>query len=68
MSLQDLEGYDDVLRKFIENMPPEVRLAGLTDEQALLALPDSVLRTLPEDYIARQPEPVRSAIRQRLAR
>lgn len=77
MSLQDLEGYDDVLRKFIDKIPPairvdglapEERLAGLTDEQALLALPDSVLRTLPEDYIARQSEPVRSAIRQRLAR
>jgi hypothetical protein len=40
MALHDLEGYDEVVQKFLELIPPEQRLAGLAPEQAVLALHD----------------------------
>jgi hypothetical protein len=75
MAVQDLEGYDEVVEKFLELIPPErrlaglapeQRLAGLSREQMLLALPDEVLRSLSEDYLSTFPEPTRLAVRKRL--
>jgi hypothetical protein len=57
--LQDMEGYDEVIRKL---------LTGLTPEQVVLALPDEVLRGLSDEYIASLSEPARTAISQRLGR
>jgi hypothetical protein len=77
MALHDLEGYDEVVQRFLELIPPEQRLAGLAPEQrlaglapeqAVLALPDEVLRALSNDFLEKLPEPVRAAVRQRLAR
>jgi hypothetical protein len=95
MAARELEGYDEVVQKFLELLSPEERLAGLAPEQRLaglapeerlaglapeqrlaglspdqtfLALPDDVLRTLPEEYVASLPEPTREAIRKRLGR
>ena len=77
MAARDLEGYDEVVQKFLELIPPEQRLAGLAPEQrlaglapdqTLLALPDDVLWALSEDYVAALPAPIRDAIRRRLDR
>ncbi|MCK6586245.1 MAG: hypothetical protein L6Q76_01540 [Polyangiaceae bacterium] len=38
MALHELEGYDEVVQKFLELIPPEQRLAGLAPEEAVLAL------------------------------
>jgi hypothetical protein len=77
MAAQELEGYDEVVQKFLELIPPEQRLAGLAPEQRLaglsreqivLALPDDELCKLPEEYLATFSEPTREAIRKRLGR
>jgi hypothetical protein len=48
--------------------PPEERLRSVAEEQALLALPVSALRHLPEDYPP-VPIPSRAAgVRERIAR
>jgi hypothetical protein len=52
----------------LRGLPPEERLRGLDDEQAILALPASVLRHLPEDYIQSLSPSVQRAIRERIAR
>lgn len=39
MSVQDMEGYEELLAKFLEKVPPEQRLAGLPPEQRLAGLP-----------------------------
>jgi hypothetical protein len=56
---------DDLLRLFLA---PEQRLAGLAPEQAVLALPDEVLRALSDDFLEKLPEPIRATIRRRLDR
>ncbi len=55
---------EQVLRAFA----PEQRLAGLTEAQAALALPDSMLRALSDEYLATLPEETRAAIRKRIGR
>lgn len=65
MRLKDLEDYDEVERKYIESLPLEKRLSGLTPEQQLLALSDDVLRGLPEEYVQALPEPARSELLRR---
>jgi hypothetical protein len=52
----------------LAGLTPEQRLAGLTPEQTLLTLPDTVLRTLPAEYIATLTPAVRDAIHRRLGR
>ncbi|MEZ4394082.1 MAG: hypothetical protein R3A48_23665 [Polyangiales bacterium] len=73
----ELEGYDEYLATFLQELTPEQRLAGLAPEQrlaglapeeTLLALPDSVLRALPESFVEGLSAPVREAIRARRAR
>ena len=54
MSLHDLEGYDEVMRKLLDRLPPEQRLAGLAPEQRLAGLaPEQRLAGLaPEQRLA----------------
>jgi hypothetical protein len=47
---------------------PQERLAGLDTGEVLLALPDEALRALTDSYLATLPEHVRARIRARLAR
>lgn len=77
MQAHDLEGYDEVVQRFLEQLSPEQRLAGLapeqvvgafTPEQMLLALPDSVLRGFSDEYVASLPTATREAIRKRIGR
>ena len=77
MEMHEAEGYDEVVRKLIEGLPPEQRLAGLPPEkrlaglppeQAVLALPDELLRALSPDYLTTLPEPIRAAVRARIGR
>ena len=77
MKMSDLEGYEEAIRKVLEGLSPEQRLAGLapeqrlaglTAEQALLALPDETLRGFTDAYLATLSEPTRAAIRARIGR
>lgn len=54
--------------RWFAGLAPEQRLAGLAPDEAILALPDVTLRGLPQSYLDALPEPVRSAVRARLAR
>ena len=75
MSMQDMEGYDELMQKLLETLPAEQRLAGLAPEQRLtgldhdhlaLALPVEVLRVLPEEYLASLSPDVQAELRRRL--
>jgi hypothetical protein len=46
--------------------PCEQRLAGLTPDQLILALPLDVLRALPEEYLRSLPVEVQQKVRKRL--
>jgi hypothetical protein len=39
MSVQDMEGYDEVVQKFLSTLSPEQRLAGMPPEQRLAGMP-----------------------------
>ncbi len=39
MSMQDMEGYDEVVQKFLATLSPEQRLAGMPPEQVLSQYP-----------------------------
>jgi len=52
--------------RLLESLPPEQRLAGLSPEEMLLALPDSALRALSDDYVGTLPAEVQATIRRRL--
>jgi hypothetical protein len=52
----------------LAGLAPEQRLAGLTEAQAVLALPDTMLRALSDQYLATLPEATRAAIRSRIGR
>ena len=77
MALSQMEGFDEVMKKVLDMVPPDQRVAGLSPdqrvaglspEQVLPALPDEILRGLSDEYIAKLPEPTRTAVRTRLAR
>ncbi|WP_437616090.1 hypothetical protein WMF20_20425 [Sorangium sp. So ce834] len=57
--IQDLEGFDEVLRKLLVNLPPE---------QVLPALPDDVLRALSDAYLDSLSKETRATIRARVGR
>ena len=73
----DLYGYDEWMDRYAEMLTPEQRLRGLTPEQRLalaaqlteaehvLAMPDHLLRMLPDALIAALPEYVQRAVRAR---
>jgi hypothetical protein len=50
----------------VAGLAPEQRLVGLTEAQAVLALPDAVLRGLSSEYLATLPPKTRASIRKRL--
>lgn len=54
MSMQDMEGYDELMAKLLQTLPPEQRLAGLAPEQRLAGLaPEEVLHHYaPEERLA----------------
>ena len=75
MSMQDLEGYNELMKKLLATLPPEQRLAGLDPEQRLagldrddqaLALPIEVLRLLPDHYFRSLSPEVQTEIRRRV--
>ena len=75
MSMQDMEGYDELLQRLLDSLPPEQRLAGLPPEQLLssldhdhqaLALPLDVLRLLPEEYFRSLSPDIAAELRRRL--
>ena len=68
MRLEELEGFTEIERKYLESMTPEQRLAGLAPEELILGLPDDVLRTLPDALVDGLPPAVRARIRARLGR
>jgi hypothetical protein len=77
MAVQDLVGYDEVVQRFLDQLSPEhrlaglapeQRLAGLSREQILLGLPDDELRRLPEEYLATFSPETQQAVRERLRR
>jgi hypothetical protein len=62
---------EQVLRAYapeqrLAGLTPEQRLAGLTEAQAALALPDAMLRGLSSEYLATLPPATRAAIQKRL--
>ena len=62
---------EQVLRAYapeqrLAGLAPEQRLAGLTEAEAVLALPDAMLRGLSNEYLATLPRQTRAAIRRRL--
>lgn len=76
MSMQDMEGYDELMKKLFATLLPEQCLAGLDPEQRLagldrdhqaLALPIEVLRLLPNEYFRSLSPEVEAKIRGRLA-
>lgn len=77
MSMQDMEGYDELMDKLLDALPPEQvlthyapeqRLAGLDRDHQALALPIEVLRLLPEQYLASLSAEVQAELRRRLQR
>jgi hypothetical protein len=38
MRMQDMEGYEELMQKFLASLPPEQRLAGMAPEQRLAGL------------------------------
>jgi hypothetical protein len=75
--VKELEGYDELERRFLasvpierrlDGIPTEERLAGIPPEERWLALTDEELRMLPEALVASLPPAVQSRIRERLTR
>jgi hypothetical protein len=52
MAVHELEGYDEVVRRFLELLPPEKRLEGLAPEQVMGAFtPEQVVRAVGPDHL-----------------
>ncbi|HEX2689500.1 MAG TPA: hypothetical protein VHN14_22920 [Kofleriaceae bacterium] len=66
MSMQDMEGYDELMKKLLATLSPAQRLAGLDRDHQALALPLEVLRLLPEEYLRSLSPEVHAEIRRRL--
>ena len=66
MSMQDLEGYDELMKNLLATLSPEQRLAGLDRDHQALALPLEVLRLLPDEYLRSISPDVQVKIRRRL--
>jgi len=73
--VEELPEFSDMMRRFLDKLPveerlaglaPEERLLGLATEQVVLALPLDVLRGLSDDYIGSLPVKVQEQIRKRL--
>jgi hypothetical protein len=77
MSIQDMEGYDELMKRMLDAVPPErilsqyppeQRLAGLDHDHQALALPVDVLRFLSDDYFRSLSPEVQAEIRRRIQR
>ncbi len=75
MRLDEMEGFDEIVAKFVSTLTPEQRLAGLAPEQrlaglapteAVLALPDALLRALSPEFVDALPAEVRARVRARI--
>jgi hypothetical protein len=54
MAVQDLEDYDEVVRRFLELLPPEKRMEGLAPEQRVAGLtPEQVVRAFAPEQVVR---------------
>ncbi len=63
MSMQDMEGYEELMAKFLASLSPEQRLAGLAPEQRVagLALEQRLAGLAPEQRLAGLPPEQRLA-------
>ena len=70
-----VESFEEALRRLVARLPPEQvlrayapeqRLIGLSEAQAVLALPDAMLRGLSNEYLATLPRETRATIQKRL--
>jgi hypothetical protein len=77
MSMQDMEGFEEALDRFITSLAPErilaalapeQRLAGLDHDHQALALLLDVLRLLPDSYLRSLSPEVEAELRRRLAK
>lgn len=67
----DLEGCDDWIARDVETLAPEQRLAAfaqLSEVEHVLAMPDHLLRVLPDSYLDTLPPDARDVVRRRLGR
>lgn len=65
--IENLEGFDEVVKTFLATLSPEQRLVGLSAEQLALSLPVEMLRALDPAYLATLPAEVQAAITRKLA-
>ncbi|MCI0572462.1 MAG: hypothetical protein L0Y66_17035, partial [Myxococcaceae bacterium] len=70
MSMQDMEGYDELMQKLLDALPPEQRLAGLSSEQRLAGLSsEQLIAGLSSEQLAelaaRLPQVLEAAARKR---
>lgn len=66
--IKNMEGYDEMLEKFLGKLTPEERLRGLAPEQLILALPDDALRGFSDEYLRTLPPDAQATIRARIGR
>lgn len=64
----ELEGYHEVVQRFLRDLTPADRLEGLAEEHVILALSDKALRALSDEYLRELPPHVQQAIRARIGR
>lgn len=64
MAARELEGYDEVMKKFLESLSPEQRLAGLAPEQLVDVIgPEQLFGALaPEQLLLALPTPLLRAL------
>lgn len=76
MDAKQLEEFEALERRFIQSQPierrlaglrPEDRLAGLSEADAVLALPDTILAGLTDAFVDTLPDDVRDRVRARRA-
>jgi len=61
-----LQSYEKVELAILNSFPIEKRLAGLTPEQVLIALPNVLLRALDKRYVASLPVELQEKIQRKL--
>jgi hypothetical protein len=50
MEAENLEGYDEIIARFLDELPPEKRLAGLSADQVVAFIPhDKLVASLPAE-------------------
>lgn len=64
--LRELEGYDEMRRKFLESLSPEERLAGLGAAERLAGLGPAERLAAAEAIVDTLPDDLRAALRRRL--